>query len=73
MKTCDTILDWTHYLKDEELRDYTGQLYRRNKECVAWFEKYGIPHCDVSNDRNRVLRQLERDVLAKAAERQHDD
>lgn len=63
MKDNDTILDWSYYLNDTELREYSHALYLRNKQFEKLFKKHGIRYYDVSHNRDRVLEQIKTDLV----------
>lgn len=64
MKKHDNILDWSYYLTDNELLQYAESLVIRSKEYEKLFIEYNISYYDVSYDRNHVLKQIERDIVA---------
>ncbi|MFC5528697.1 hypothetical protein [Cohnella yongneupensis] len=69
MKKYDTILDWTYYLNDNELLNYSEALVSRNKLFEESFRKHNITYYDVSHDRSSILKQIEYDIELKAKSR----
>ncbi|PWV94451.1 shikimate kinase [Paenibacillus cellulosilyticus] len=63
MKKYDTIIDWSYYMEDDELLKYSEALVSRNKRYAESFQKHDIKYYDVSHDRNKVLKEIENDIV----------
>ena len=58
LRQYDTEADWTHYLDDQRLAEYSYSCVLANREYDSKFKEYDIPNFDVTLARDAVLRAI---------------